>query len=142
MALKIKRLTETAILPTRAHEDDVGLDLYADEHVEIHMGARKLVSCGIAVQIPRGYVGDVRPRSGLAVDFGITVLNSPGTIDPGYRGEVKVLLINHGKYNYEINPGTRIAQLVLVLCNNRDVKEVEELDPAERDTAGFGSSGV
>ena len=140
--LNVKLLTETAIPPARAHATDGGLDLFADEAVIVRPAQRQLVKCGFAIEIPVGYVGDVRPRSGLAVKEGITVLNSPGTIDPGYRGEVMVLLINHGAYNFEITHGMRIAQLVLVLVGMRDVRVVTELTGSERGADGFGSTGV
>lgn len=141
--LKVKLLTDTAALPTRANPGDVGLDLYADETVILFgSGHRRPVRTGIAVEIPTGYVGSVRPRSGLAFDHGITVLNAPGTIDPGYRGEVKVLLVNHGSHNYEIQQGHRIAQLVLELCASPDVVPVDALSASERGADGLGSTGA
>ena len=140
--LKIKRLTSTATLPTRSHEDDAGLDLYADEELTLFSGQRKLVKCGISLNFPKGYVCDIRPRSGLAFKDGITVLNGPGTVDQGYRGEIGVLLINHGAHHYEITPGMRIAQMVFVLCAQLCVLEVDDLESTARNSAGFGSSGV
>lgn len=145
--LKVKRLTETAILPTRATEGDAGLDLYADECVSLRNSEFKLVSTGIAVEIPHGYVGLIHPRSGLAAKRGITVLNAPGTIDAGYRGEVKVILVKP-TYNFSetfpewIEKGERIAQLVIQKVELPTVEEAYELSDSVRGSGGFGSTGT
>ena len=139
--LRVRRLRVGARLPERAHADDAGLDLFSAEDVTIPVNGRRLVGCGIALAIPRGYVGSVRPRSGLAHTHGVTVLNAPGTIDPGYRGEVKVLLANFGGNPFTVRPGDRIAQLVLELVGYLEPVEVEELEATERGTGGFGSTG-
>ena len=141
MTLNIQRLHAAAILPTRAHENDAGLDLYAAEQVGIPVLGRNLVSTGIAVAIPPGHVGYITPRSGLAHSHGITVLNSPGTIDAGYTGEIRVNLINHGQAPYVITPGQRIAQLVIHPIATPEIEEVDELPHTERGTNGHGSSG-
>lgn len=146
--IKVKRLTETAILPTRASEGDAGLDLYADVKADIITGRVTKVSTGISVEIPYGYVGLVHPRSGLAAKEGITVVNAPGTIDAGYRGEVMVLLTSiddkHGGsiFGYHVKPGERIAQLVIQKVELPEVVEVEELSDSVRGAGGFGSTGA
>ena len=141
MNLKIKRLHPDAILPVRAHATDAGLDLYAAEQVGIPVLGRTLVGTGIAAAIPEGYVGYITPRSGLAHSNGITVLNSPGTIDAGFTGEIKIILINHGQAPYLIQPGERIAQLVIHKIELPWVQEVNELPTSDRGTNGFGSTG-
>lgn len=139
--LKVKRLTDTAKIPTRAHANDVGLDLYADTEVFVPARGRKPIPLGIAVEIPVGYVGSIRPRSGLAMNHGLAAVI--GTVDPGYRGEVKALLVNHSDHHFEIKPGMRVAQLVLELCAVMDPIEVPELsNGTERGAKGFGSSGA
>ena len=144
--LKVKRLTDTAILPTRATEGDAGLDLYADENVCFYQGEHVLVSTGIAIEIPLGYVGLVHPRSGLAAKHGISVLNAPGTIDAGYRGEVKVILVKASGERPNDPPtfvakGERIAQLVIQKVELPEVVEVDELSDSARGVGGFGSTG-
>lgn len=141
MTLKIQRLHEDATLPTRAHENDAGLDLYAAEKVGIPVLGRNLVGTGIAVAIPAGHVGYITPRSGLAFSSGITVLNAPGTVDAGYNGEVKVNLVNHGQAPYLVQPGERVAQLVIHPITLPEVEEVNELPATARGANGHGSSG-
>lgn len=141
MTLNIQRLWSAAILPTRAHENDAGLDLYAAEQVGIPVLGRNLVGTGIAVAIPPGHVGYITPRSGLARSHGITVLNSPGTIDADYTGEIRVNLINHGQAPYVITPGQRIAQLVIQPIITPEIVEVTELPDTARGTNGHGSTG-
>lgn len=141
MTLKIQRLHPDAILPTRAHEHDAGLDLYAAEENGIPVLGRNLVGTGVAVAIPAGHVGYITPRSGLANAHGVTVLNAPGTVDAGYNGEVKVNLVNHGQAPYVVTPGQRIAQLVIHPITLPDIEEVDELPDTERGTKGHGSSG-
>ena len=142
MTLNIQRLHPDAILPTRAHPDDAGLDLYAAEQIGIPVLGRNLVSTGIAVAIPPGHVGYITPRSGLAHSNGITVLNAPGTVDSGYTGEIKVNLINHGQAPYLVQPGERIAQLIIQKIELPWVQEVNDLPTSERSTNGFGSTGL
>ena len=142
MTLNIQRLHPDAILPTRAHDTDAGLDLYAAVQVGIPVLGRNLVGTGIAVAIPPGHVGYITPRSGLASSHGITVLNAPGTVDAGYTGEIKVNLINHGQAPYVITPGQRVAQLVLHPIATPEIEEVDQLEPSDRSENGFGSTGI
>jgi dUTP pyrophosphatase len=142
MTFRVRRLDPAALLPTRAYIGDAGLDLYALEPVRLEPGERASVGTGIAVEIPDGQAGLVLPRSGLAARHGIALVNAPGLIDAGYRGEVRVLLLNTDRAAaFEIAPGERIAQLVLVKIETPDVVEVEDLTPSERGVGGFGSSG-
>ena len=139
--LPIRRLREDAIVPVQAYEGDAGLDLAACDRVEIRPGERALVSTGLAVAIPDGFAGFVQPRSGLAAEHGITVLNTPGLIDSGYRGEVRVILHNaDAKTPFIVEPGMRVAQLVVVPVAEIEPVEVEELPASERGVRGFGSS--
>lgn len=143
--LQVKKLHPDAIVPTRGTPVAAGLDLYAVEDgcVTGHdtVGNRAMVSTGIAIALPPGYEGQVRARSGLAAKFGIGVVNSPGTIDEDYRGEIKILLINHGDNYFSWKKGERIAQLVITKANYFGVQEVEELDVTDRGSNGFGSTG-
>lgn len=141
MQLKVKRLVGDAILPRYAREGDAGLDLCASVTMVLAPGAAALVATGIAIELPPGTEGQVRPRSGLALKHAVTVLNTPGTIDEGYRGEVGVILINHGAQPFEVRPGMKIAQLVVAPRVSVDVVEVDALSDTERGSGGFGSSG-
>jgi dUTP pyrophosphatase len=140
--LAIRRLDAAATLPTRAHEGDAGLDLYASEAASIAPGARASVGTGIALEVPPGHAALVLPRSGLAAKHGIALVNAPGLIDAGYRGEVRVLLHNtDAAEEFEVSAGDRIAQLLLVPFVTADPVEVQELAASERGAGGFGSSG-
>jgi dUTP pyrophosphatase len=142
VTLRYSRLREEAREPTRAHDGDAGYDLYAVESARLGPGQRASVGTGIAVAIPEGWAGLVLPRSGLAARHGITIPNAPGLIDSGYRGEVRVLLLNADpQEDFEIAPGDRIAQLLLVRHEAPEVLEVESLDETARGVGGFGSSG-
>ena len=142
MKLRFARLSEAALLPTRAHEGDAGLDLYAAEPAHIGPGERWNVSTGLAVEIPDGHAGLVLPRSGLARKHGISLVNSPGLIDSGYRGELTVLMLNTDPAEvYRVVPGDRIAQLVVVAVAAAEPIEAEELTESARGDGGFGSSG-
>ncbi|HEU5214025.1 MAG TPA: dUTP diphosphatase [Gaiellaceae bacterium] len=139
--LPVKRLHEEATLPTRAYEGDAGLDLAACERVELGPGERAVVSTGLSIAIPEGHAGFVQPRSGLAARHGITVVNTPGLVDAGYRGELKVILLNTDRREpFVVEPGMRIAQLVIVPVSLAELEEVSELPASERDERGFGSS--
>jgi dUTP pyrophosphatase len=139
--LRVRRLCPNATIPRYHSASAAGLDLHASERCLIAYGRIHSVATGIAVAIPAGHEGQVRPRSGLAAKHGVTVLNSPGTIDSDYRGEVKVLLINHGHEEFHIEIGDRIAQLVIAPVSRVETEEVVELDGTERGVGGFGSTG-
>lgn len=142
MELPVAKLKDEAILPTRAHEGDAGLDLYACEAAHIGPGERWSVGTGVAAEIPAGHAGLVLPRSGMARDHGITLVNSPGLIDAGYRGELRVLLLNTDPADiFRVAPGDRIAQLVLVPIAIAAPVETAELADSQRADGGFGSSG-
>ena len=141
MELKILTLNPAAIIPNYAHPGDAGLDLFAIEDTEILPGEAQLIKTGIAIALPPGYEAQIRPRSGLALKHSITVLNSPGTIDAGYRGEIGVILINHGKNAFQVIPGMKIAQMVICSVIQAQVKVVEELNTTTRGSGGFGSTG-
>jgi dUTP pyrophosphatase len=139
--LPIRRLHEDATLPERAYSGDAGLDLAACERVELGPGERAVVPTGLAVAIPEGYAGFVQPRSGLAARQGISVVNSPGLIDSGYRGEIRVVLLNtDAEETFVAEPGDRIAQLVVLPIPELELVEVDELPETERGVRGFGSS--
>lgn len=140
--LRVKRLTPAAILPGYAHPGDSGLDLCASEHTVIPAGRVCAVATGIAIQLPPGCEGQVRPRSGLALKAGITVLNAPGTIDNGYRGELRLILVNHGRHAFRVEPGMKLAQLVVAPVLRVAVREVRGMTDTSRGTGGFGSTGL
>jgi dUTP pyrophosphatase len=142
MTLKVQRLRPDAELPTYAHgpEEDAGMDLRAVEAVELEPGVPIMVPTGIAIELPPGYEAQIRPRSGLALKHAITLPNSPATIDPGYRGEIRVIMLNLGHVPYRIQPGDRIAQMVISTYVKVDWTE-GELGDSARGSGGFGSSG-
>ena len=141
--LQVARLRDDAILPSQAYDGDAGLDLAACERLELGPGERGVVGTGIAVAIPEGWAGLVLPRSGLAAKHGLTIVNAPGLIDAGYRGEVMVILLNTDDIEgFVIEPGMRIAQLMLVEAASVGLLEVDELSESERGTRGHGSSGL
>jgi dUTP pyrophosphatase len=137
----VRRLREDAVLPSRAYPEDAGLDLVACEGVTLEPGERATVATGVAVEIPAGYAGFVQPRSGLAARHGIGVVNSPGLIDSGYRGEIRVVLLNtDARDAFTVEPGMRVAQLVIAPVATVRLVEVVELASSERGPKGFGSS--
>lgn len=141
--IPVRRLRDDAVLPERAYADDAGLDLVACERCELGPGERALVPTGLAVAIPEGYAGFVLPRSGLAARHGLAIVNSPGLIDSGYRGELQVVLLNTDREEaFVVEPGMRIAQLVVLRVPHARLVEVAELPESERAVAGFGSSGT
>jgi dUTP pyrophosphatase len=141
--LPIRRLRDDAVVPSRAYAGDAGLDLTACDSVELGPGERAAVGTGLAVAIPEGYAGFVQPRSGLAARHGITIVNTPGLVDSGYRGELKVVLLNTDpRESFFVEPGMRIAQLVVLPVPGVDPVEVDELPDSERGVRGFGSSAV
>lgn len=140
MEIKVIKTHVDAVLPCYAHEGDAGLDLYATSDVELVSGVVTFVSTGIAIALPSGYEAQIRSRSGLAAK-GVSVLNSPGTIDSGYRGEIKVILFNHTTKSICIKKWDRIAQMVVAPVTRVILNEVDELDSTERGSGGFGSTG-
>ncbi len=139
--LKVKRLSASAVMPAYAHPGDAGLDLCSAVAAVIEPGESRLIGTGIAIELPPDTEAQVRPRSGLALKHAVTVLNAPGTIDRGYRGEVGVILINHGPSRFDVAPGMKIAQLVLASCLTVAVEETRELGDSARGQGGFGSTG-
>jgi len=138
----IEKVSPDAKLPFLSHHGDAGYDLFANESVKILPGSIALVATGIKLAVPLGFECQVRPKSGLALNHGITLLNTPGTIDAGYRGEVKVILINLGKAPFLVEKGKKIAQLVFNKIESVDFKLVEGLDETKRGEGGFGSTGL
>ena len=137
----VRRLDPELPLPARAHPGDAGVDLYAAEAVALAPGERATVPTGVAVAIPEGYAGLVAPRSGLAQRHGLGIVNAPGVVDAGYRGEIRVLLVNHGSEPVSLARGERIAQLLVIPVSTVGVVEVYQLPPSERGAGGFGSTG-
>jgi dUTP pyrophosphatase len=142
LRIRIKKLHESAVIPRYAHgpEEDAGMDLHSVEAATLAPGEAKLVPTGLAIELPPGYEAQIRPRSGLALKHSITLPNSPATIDPGYRGELRVILLNLGKEPFEIRPGERIAQMVIARYEAVEWEE-GELGQSVRGAGGFGSSG-
>ena len=142
--LHVRRLRDDAVVPAYMTADAAGLDLAAaiDAPIELAPGARAAIGTGLALAIPRGFEGQVRPRSGLAKNHGVTVVNAPGTIDADYRGEVAVLLVNLGATPFTVTPGMRVAQLVIAPVVQAGIEIVAELPATERGSGGFGSTGV
>jgi dUTP pyrophosphatase len=136
-----KRLNPDAQLPAYANAGDSGMDLVSVDNAFLMPGEHVMVKTGLSVELPGGHEGQVRPRSGLAVKYGITVLNAPGTVDCGYRGEIGVVLVNHGSNPFQVSKGMRVAQLVIVPVQQFNVRFVSGLSDTERGAGGFGSSG-
>lgn len=142
LVVKIKRKSPDHPLPEYATPGSAGMDLRADEQVVLHKGEYASVGTGLYMEIPEGYEGQVRPRSGLAAKHGVTLLNAPGTIDSDYRGELRILLINHGERPFTVEPGDRIAQIVFAPVERAQIRESLQLSPSSRDSGGFGSTGM
>lgn len=140
--LKIKKLVEDAIIPHYVHEHDSGMDLFSVEETVLLPGERKLIGTGISIELEPGFEGQIRPKSGLAAKSGITVLNTPGTIDAGYRGEIKVILFNSSKEEFKVEKGKKIAQLIIAEVKQAKIKIVNELTNTSRGEGGFGSTGL
>jgi dUTP pyrophosphatase len=145
LPVRIRRLSGAAIIPQYAHgpDEDAGMDLCSVESITIFPGETKLVSTGLAIELPPGYEAQIRPRSGLALKYSITLPNSPATIDPGYRGEIRVILQNLGREPFQVEPGERIAQMVIAKYEAVEWKDAEEADLSDsaRGAGGFGSTG-
>jgi dUTP pyrophosphatase len=141
--IKLQRLdtSKGLVLPNYATHGSAGMDLLSTEDVTIRVGEYKMVATGICIALPEGYEAQVRPRSGFAAKHGVTVLNTPGTIDSDYRGEIKVILINHGKEDFVITKGMRIAQMVIARYEQVKIQEVDSMDETSRGGGGFGSTG-
>lgn len=142
MTVKFRKIDPAAILPSYAHPGDAGMDVRSVEDLVVEPGGRKLVRTGLVMLLPPGYEAQVRPRSGLALKNGVTVLNTPGTIDEGYRGEVGVILANFGVEPFRVEKGAKIAQIVIAPCTRAEVVETAEVDETARGAGGFGSTGV
>ena len=142
LEVKIKRIHDDALLPMQANPGDAGMDLYSIETALIPSGEAKLIRTGLQIELPKGTEAQIRPRSGLALKHSVTVLNSPGTIDEGYRGEIGVIIINHGKETFVVEKSMRIAQMVIQTVPVVQLTEVNELSQSERGSSGFGSSGT
>lgn len=142
LKIYISRMDESVPVPSYAKSGDAGVDLISTVHRIIYPGSRDLIPTGIKIVIPEGYVGLIHPRSGLALNHGISIVNTPGTVDSGYRGEIKVILINHDQWkNFEVNKGDRIAQLVIQKVEQAEFIDAV-LDGTDRGSGGFGSTGV
>ena len=142
MKLSIRRIDPAAQMPTYAHPGDAGMDVRSIEELTLEPGARPLAHTGLVFQLPPDAEAQVRPRSGLALKHGVTVLNSPGTIDAGYRGEVGVILVNLGQQPFRIEKGMKIAQVVVSRVEQAEIVDVQETDETDRGSGGFGSTGV
>jgi dUTP pyrophosphatase len=143
LEILVSKLDNDAVIPTYAKPGDAGADLYSISDLVLTPGERALVKTGIAIALPNGYVGLVHPRSGLGLKNGISVVNTPGTIDAGYRGEIGVVLINHDLHeSFQVKKGDRIAQLVIQKVENAQFKMVDQLPESERATGGYGSTGA
>ena len=142
MKVKIKKLHKDAVVPKYAHEGDAGVDFFAITKHSLKSGERCLVGTGLSFEFPNGYELQIRPRSGLALKKGISIVNTPGTLDAGYRGELGIIIINHGQEDFEINPGDKIAQGVFNKIEICEFEEVEELSDSVRGGGGFGSTGL
>ncbi len=139
--IKVLKIKENAKVPQIAHEGDAGFDVHSTERYVLKPGERAAISSGIKLEIPFGYECQVRPRSGLALKHGISVINTPGTIDATYRGEVNIILINHGNEDYIVNEGDKVAQLIFKKLEEVNLKEVKEINQTKRGEGGFGSTG-
>jgi dUTP pyrophosphatase len=139
--IKVQRISDVKA-PSYAHEGDAGMDLYSAIDAILQPGERKLIPTGIKMAIPQGYEAQVRPKSGLALKQGISVVNTPGTIDAGYRGEVGVILINHGNESFSVQKNMKVAQMVINKIEQANIEHVEELEDSSRGAGGFGSTGL
>ena len=142
MFISVAKTHKDAILPHYVHPGDSGMDLYSIEELEIAPGATALVRTGLKIAVPENYEAQVRPKSGLALKYAVTLPNTPGTIDSGYRGELRVILINHGRKAFHVHKHSKIAQLVICPVIRAEVIEVEQLEDTERGEGGFGSTGL
>ena len=142
MTLRFRRVHPDAVLPSYAHPSDAGMDVRSVDELTLAPGRRALVHTGLVMLLPPGYEAQIRPRSGLALKSGVTVLNAPGTIDSGYRGEVGVILANFGEADFQVKTGDKIAQIVVAPVTQSEIVETEDVDETDRGADGFGSTGV
>lgn len=142
MKLKIKKIDDSAIIPNYAHNTDSGMDLYSIEDKIIRPSESALIKTGLKIELPPNTEAQIRPKSGIALKHSVTVLNTPGTIDEGYTGEIQVILINHGERLYKINKGEKIAQMVIMPVIRVEIEQVNELQETSRGLGGFGSTGL
>ena len=142
MTLRFKKFHPDAVLPSYAHPSDAGMDVRSVDDLTIAPGKRALVHTGLVMLLPPMYEAQVRPRSGLALKSGVTVLNTPGTIDSGYRGEVGVILANFGDADFHVRKGDKVAQIVIAPVTQPEIVETSEVDETDRGSGGFGSTGV
>ncbi len=142
MKLQVQRVVEDVKVPSYAHEGDAGMDLYAAEEYVLKPGERKLINTGIKIALPVGYEAQIRPKSGLALKHGISIVNTPGTVDSGYRGLVGVIAINHGSEDFKIEKNQKIAQMIINKVETAEVEEVPDLNDTSRGEGGFGSTGL
>ncbi|MDR1773268.1 MAG: dUTP diphosphatase [Clostridioides sp.] len=140
--LKVKKIDKDAKIPSFAHKGDAGMDLYSIEEKIIKAGESELIHTGICIELPENTEAQVRPRSGLALNHSVTILNTPGTVDEGYRGEIKVIMINHGEKDFKVEKHMKIAQMVIKPIYEIEISEVEELSDSSRGKGGFGSTGM
>lgn len=141
MTVKFQKIHPDAVLPAYAHPGDAGMDVCACVALTVQPGARALVPTGLVMELPQGTEAQMRPRSGLALKHGVTLLNTPGTIDEGYRGEIGIILINHGQAPFSVTPGMRIAQMVIAPVLRVDIEAVADVTATPRGIGGFGSTG-
>jgi dUTP pyrophosphatase len=142
MKLKIKKINDSAIIPNYAHITDSGMDLYSIEDKIIRPNETALIKTGLKIELPQNTEAQIRPKSGIALKNSVTVLNTPGTIDEGYTGEIQVILINHGERLYKVNKGEKIAQMVIIPVIRVEIEQVNELVETSRGVGGFGSTGL
>lgn len=142
MKLKVKRIDEEAIIPKYVHSTDSGMDIYSIENKVIKPGETVLIKTGLKIELPPNTEAQIRPKSGIALKNSVTVLNTPGTIDEGFTGEICIILINHGKEDYKVNKGEKIAQMVIQPVIRVDIEEVHDIQNTSRGEGGFGSTGL
>lgn len=142
MKLKVKRIDEEAIIPKYVHSTDSGMDIYSIENKVIKPGETVLIKTGLKIELPPNTEAQIRPKSGIALKNSVTVLNTPGTIDEGFTGEICIILINHGKEDYKVNKGEKISQMVIQPVIRVDIEEVHDIQNTSRGEGGFGSTGL
>jgi len=140
--IKIKKLHPEAIMPHYTHDGDAGMDVYSTEDLILLPTQRKLIPTGLSFEIPKGFEIQIRPKSGLALKHGLTIINTPGTLDSGYRGELGIILLNTGEAPYEIKKSEKIAQIILARYEEAEIQEVKELGDSSRGAEGYGSTGL